>query len=37
MSWEAYIENLVNKITQTGNIGNCLEHAAIISLADGSI
>ena len=37
MSWQAYIEQLLNKETPAGVTTNCVEHAAIISLADGSL
>lgn len=37
MSWQSYIDQLLNKDTHTGPITNCVEHAAIISLADGSL
>jgi hypothetical protein len=37
MSWQTYIENLQTKHHHGQTIGNCVEKAGIISLADGSI
>ena len=37
MSWDSYIAKINTKETSAGNIHNCVEKAAIISLADGSI
>lgn len=37
MSWDSYIAKITTKETSAGHINNCIEKAAIISLADGSI
>ena len=37
MSWQAYVDQLTTKTTPSGEIHGCVEHAAIISLTDGSI
>jgi profilin len=37
MSWSDYINQLKNKHSATGEIHDCVEKAAIIALADGSI
>lgn len=37
MSWNDYINQLSTKETHSGALGNCVEHAGIVSLADGSI
>lgn len=37
MSWDGYLTSLLNKTTHEGEMTGCLENAAIISLADGSI
>jgi profilin len=37
MSWDSYINNLTTKEIPGGVIENCVEHAAIISISDGSI
>lgn len=37
MSWDSYITQLTTKQTSAGLIEHCLEKAAIVSLADGSI
>lgn len=37
MSWQAYIDQLLTKVTPDGTMTNCVEHAAVVSAADGSI